>query len=242
VGYRTKCRFFRDSDQVDEIEWYPALPDAPLLGVPTVFASLRQEPRDFFWQPGGEVPFEPFTIQRPKTKPGALGVHHCGTDQDFAEGCAFLPLDPPVLYQTNGLPDCCGAVPAVRGGGAGGGRVGVVVSPPQDGLTCNTAFVLSNGVPRAYVLNSLLQRWFVLPTVPGLTNVAVQVTTDGSACSGIAFHGPCSALVVDASGVPTSATPWNASYTLSSPQPVRLSVSLISVGPAQNLTITVTVT
>jgi len=201
VGYKTKCRFFRDSDVEDEITWYPALPDAPLLGVPTVFASLRHEPKDFYWLPGGEVPYKPFTVQKPATKTGALGVHHCGTDTDFREGCQFLPDDPPVSYQTNGLPDCCGAAPTLRGGGAGGGRVGVVVTPPTlvPDANCVTAPTAALDITyTVQIQNDLTVRFFELPVIAGKTyRMTVTMPTftnlinvfEGARCTAASFVG-----------------------------------------------------
>ena len=207
MGYKTKCRFFRDSDQVDEITWYPALPDAPLLGVPTMFASLRHEPRDFFWLPGGEVPYEPFTVQRPVTKPGALGVHHCGSDDDFAEGCAFLPDDPPVLYQTNGLPDCCGASPAVRGGGAGGGKVGVVVTAPLVPNTCDTAYLMTPGVTYPFHVPDTGTFYFRVDVTVGQTAQWV-LNVAGSTVQTVFAEGPCASATPRGGFNATVPGPW----------------------------------
>ena len=119
VPYRTSCRFFKDSDVETDIIWYPALPNAPVLGFPSAISSLNWgvEERDIGVYCGyrvGEVPTAERKYTNQKPKPAARGGHVCGTPEDFADGAVYDPDAPPIPYRPDGLPQCC-----VDGGGVG---------------------------------------------------------------------------------------------------------------------------
>jgi hypothetical protein len=108
--YRTKCRFFKDSDLEVDVQVYRAAPGAPSLGFPSSFLSLdwTDNNADEPWAADlGEVWGEP----RPYSFKGPLVApnydHVCGTPEEFATGCNFLPLLD-VKYDDQGLPVCCG--------------------------------------------------------------------------------------------------------------------------------------
>jgi hypothetical protein len=168
-AYTTKCRPFRNSDVEVDIVWYPALPDAPALGFPSIMVSHFLDFTGAVWPPGGEVPNVPSPINFEPSKPGAIGSHVCGTPEDFAEGGLYLPDDPPVTYRTDGLPSCCGAAAAGRGGLALGGRsVVVVTNPITPGSTCSTATPLAVNTPVAFTVPHGFTGWFRV-TVSGAT-------------------------------------------------------------------------
>lgn len=112
--YKTAVRFFRDSDQEQQIQWYPALPDARALPWPS---AIHQEiwDRDNYSQPivdgVGEVYDAKHTTTHMLPVAGADGSHLCGTRTDFEFGALYDPaLD--IQYRPDGLPECCpGAVP-----------------------------------------------------------------------------------------------------------------------------------
>ena len=129
--YTTKCRFFKDDDTEVDISWYPCKPDAPVLGVESVFVSLdwwvqERELGVYTGYDVGEVPLAARTYNGLKVKPNANGLHRCGTDEEWRDGAEFDPfLNRP--RRADGLPTCCGEMP-----------VGVVVggfmaAPPVNG-------------------------------------------------------------------------------------------------------------
>ena len=111
-SYRTKCRFFADSDAEADIVWYPALPDAPALGFPSAITSsewdVRERDGTYPYRTGvGEVFDAPRRRLKPAEKPAATGHHVCGTREDFEQGAKYNPALPPRLYRADGLPVCC---------------------------------------------------------------------------------------------------------------------------------------
>lgn len=108
--YKTKCRFFRDSDTEVEIQWYRAADDAPSLPFPSAVMSLDwlDNGYDEPWLGEvGEVWGEPRPYSFKGTPVGLTYDHICGTEEDFAEGAVFDP-DREVKYDEQGLPLCCG--------------------------------------------------------------------------------------------------------------------------------------
>lgn len=111
-SYRTKCRFFADSDAEADIVWYPAPPDAPALGFPSAITSsewdVRERDGTYPYRTGvGEVFDAPRRRLKPAEKPAATGHHVCGTREDFEQGAKYNPALPPRLYRPDGLPVCC---------------------------------------------------------------------------------------------------------------------------------------
>lgn len=106
--YRTKCRFFRDSDVECDVHWYIVPAENGTLGVPCRINSLDW--RDNRMNPGviGEVSF----ADRPfdgwgRIVPPTPGDHLCGSPEDFREGGRYLPDDPPFPRADDGIPFCC---------------------------------------------------------------------------------------------------------------------------------------
>lgn len=114
--YTTDCHFFRDSDQAVKIMWYPAKPDAPVLDTPSVIASLdswvQERPLGIYTgYKVGEVPGATRTFNSAQVKPQANGQHRCGTEDEWANGAVFADATPRPR-RADGLPTCCGEMPA----------------------------------------------------------------------------------------------------------------------------------
>ena len=137
LGRRTftqRCRFFRDSDEEAHIVWYPALPGAKTFPTENLFSNEDTFEQDPWIAEGtGPIWYTKFRNSR-KAIPGALGTHQCGTAQDFAEGCLYLPAEPPVVYTPTGLPTCCNPAVVPKGGGVGGGKSSTWVGYPPDAV------------------------------------------------------------------------------------------------------------
>ena len=129
-----------------DISWYPANKGAPCLDVESVFVSLDNwcQERELGVYTGykvGEVPLRDRTYNGAKPKPNANGQHRCGTDEEWHDGAVFAQaVDRP--RRADGLPSCCGELPAgiVIGGKAltGGIRGGVLFSGRFDQTTAST--------------------------------------------------------------------------------------------------------
>jgi hypothetical protein len=142
--YRTKVRFFKDSDQEVDVQVYRAAPGAPRLGFPSAFMSLDwlaelDEP----WETHlGEVWGEP----RPYSFHGPLidvtYDHVCGTAEQFRDGVEFDPTRN-VKYDDQGLPECCGGPLTAFLGIEFGLEVEVTTGP---GPTCPTAAAVFSDV------------------------------------------------------------------------------------------------
>lgn len=128
--YRTLAHLYPDSDEVFEIEWYEALPDAPLLGTPSAINSLvwARDRDEYTPTAVGEIAGAPWIKTRYHRKPLAAGDHVCGTPEDFAGRGSIDTTSPPVTYRPDGLPTCCGDL--VEGtGGLGLGDIPEVTTP-----------------------------------------------------------------------------------------------------------------
>lgn len=110
-GYTAPCRFFRDSDTVDEIEWYRCQPGVPELGYESAITPLRWRPCPWLAEGVGEVFDRPQPFDQGVPRVGADGGHVCGTEDDFRDGGLYLPDEPPVEYAGDGLPLCCRPAP-----------------------------------------------------------------------------------------------------------------------------------
>jgi len=130
--YRTLARLYPDSDEVFEVEWYEARPDAPLLGTPSALNSLiwARDHDEYLQTAVGEIPLAPFVKVPYQQKILATGDHVCGTAEDFAGQGVYDDTSPDVTYRSDGLPTCCGA--AVEGMG-GLGLSGTAAVSPDDG-------------------------------------------------------------------------------------------------------------
>lgn len=201
--YRTKCRFFKDSDLEVDIHWYRAAPDAPMLGMPTAFMDadwldeLYDQPQ--LAEVGEVVPADrPYAFKGP---PFGLDYEHvCGTADEFANGVEFDP-DRHVLYDEQGLPLCCNA-PVVPQMGVVVGLEVEVSDLPSPGLTCLTATELTPDVAVEFAVTAGVTYWWYLPAVASaLVYLDVDLLTgtlgfsgnlEGSTC---AFPVPLGTLV-----------------------------------------------
>lgn len=108
--YKTRCRFFKDSDRVDEILWYPAAPGAKCIPFPTIFYQgiWDRDPDgiDEYVEGPGEQWDEQHITTHMGVVPGSGTGHYCGTPEMFLEGAKF-----DALFHTDirpdGLPVCC---------------------------------------------------------------------------------------------------------------------------------------
>lgn len=111
AGYRTECRFWKDSDETATIRWYRALPNAPLLGQVSAITPLGWQPFPWMAKGVGEV----FNAEKPFDRgnpiAAATGKKVCGTESDFAEGGVYDPNPPFMNYNTDGLAACCAPKP-----------------------------------------------------------------------------------------------------------------------------------
>ena len=118
--YKTDCRFFANSDTTVTLQWYPCLPGVPALDYPTPFLSRRWNSDEWINYPIGEVWAAPQPFTNVAAKPSATGGHQCGTADQWL-GLTYPPVGPPVTYNADGLPTCCGLLATV-GGLSWGGR------------------------------------------------------------------------------------------------------------------------
>jgi hypothetical protein len=125
--YKTRARLYPDSEQEFDLVWYPARDDVPFLRGPHAINSLRWEEDREDWLPlaVGEIFGTDRDYNPERGKPTALGLHTCGTSEDFA-GDGRIDFNPPfVEYNPDQLPRCCGSVFESAGGVALGGSADV---------------------------------------------------------------------------------------------------------------------
>lgn len=188
--YTTPCHFFSDSDEVNDIVWYPCNPGAPDLPYPTVIRNTAMQDDNWRqWSPG-EIydPFDrPYNGKLPI--PGVPAGHICGTPEDFANGCSLTDPRPPLEYRADGLPACCGGV-VVGSGGAGAGGSAVVAVSANPGPTCLAASAVAFGVPFGGTITgppTTIHWWKLPPLVIGQTYHATITYLPGSV-AGLSFN------------------------------------------------------
>jgi len=156
--------------------WYPATAGARNLPFPSIMAMGNWDATGQQWLPGGEVDDANRSFNRKKEVPGAFGLHVCGTEEDFREGCKRTDVPLPVVYGASGLPNCC-APPVVGAGGlALSGRATVSVLP---GPTCPLAPLIVSGVDYTGHLPSAGANWWRWAYTPG-TNFDVPFSASAS--------------------------------------------------------------
>ncbi len=162
---------FRNSDQEVRFIWYPALPNAGVLPVPSAFLDGIWD--EWYYEYDGPGPVYRTHIRDnwQKTKAGSGRGHYCGTAEDFAEGGLYDPTLPPVEYSSNHLPVCCDVIqPAVLGGIGVGGHVVPSYTPPPPpftpGNTCATAAVAQLNTIYTFPSATASNQWIVLANPP----------------------------------------------------------------------------
>lgn len=127
-AYRTKMRFFSDSDEETPVEWYFAAPNAAALGLPTLFGSRAWEYTTELPPAVGEQNARSWRGGLPPGTVGRGGL--CGSADQWANGA--LASDPlPATWPGTSLPVCCTPSPMpVAAGAAVGPLVPVHVCRP----------------------------------------------------------------------------------------------------------------
>jgi hypothetical protein len=118
TAYTTTVKPYPDSDVTATLLWREALPDAPLLGMPSAITNLAWDlgVDEYLLTAVGEVNGAPWRIAFPPTNLLATGTRVCGTPADFA-GMGTYSSSPPVPPpRPDGLPMCCGALFQAQGG------------------------------------------------------------------------------------------------------------------------------
>jgi len=125
---------FRNSDEEVDFVWYPALPSAPVLPFDSVFLDPIWQDNYYAVDDGPGLVREQFIKNNWEGyKALAIGLHQCGTAEDFAEGGIYDPDLPPVEYRDDWLPMCC---PGGERAGSGGAAMGGKVKPLGPFTTC----------------------------------------------------------------------------------------------------------
>lgn len=143
-------RPFRDSDDEVDIIWYPAAPDAPVLGYPSRIQQLDNVNWPWMAEGVGEVFDTPRPFVNRKVIPFLPLNHVCGTAEDFEQGGTRNASLPPVLYDRNQIPICCGPPFLGQGGAVGTGTATVTVTVPSScGIPGGTTMNYSDTVGRS---------------------------------------------------------------------------------------------
>lgn len=201
-SYRTRCRFFKDSDHESEIVWYPALPNAPVLPYPSAICSLDWDREEaelgcFAGYDVGEVPLAPRTFEYIRPKPAAKGTHQCGTREDFEDGAVYSPDLPVVPYRPDGLPACC-----VDGGGLGLGGYVPIDKLGGVALGGNASPPMSNTSLFPLAVNLPVGEWV---THAARVGVGISGTDGGFWYTGVLPAGSYTLEIADYSGPPSLA-------------------------------------
>lgn len=105
--YKTKVRFFKDSDIEVSIRWFFCNPTAKLLGIYSRFSSGNWASQRDSWPGPGEVLGASREWSDGETPQWAIGQRHCGTGAQWADGPVFDPSFNAGI-QPSGQPLCCG--------------------------------------------------------------------------------------------------------------------------------------
>lgn len=162
---------FRDSDELVDFVWYPALDDAPVLPYPSIFLDGVWDDWDYEQDGVGLVYTPRIKNNWQGEKQQALAKHICGSATDFALGGVYDPEAPPVVYGTNGLPVCCGVANVDLGGIGMGGHVMPAYMPPAPpwtpGTTCATAAVAALDTVYTFMSATSGEQWIEVPAAVG---------------------------------------------------------------------------
>ncbi len=123
------CRFFNNTDRIDTVRFYEALPNAPTLPFWSVVYCSENDPVKWPLDTIGTLRQTPFPFTGRVSPAGLTFLHFCGTESEFANGATYDAARPPAPIGANGLPLCCFAPPRVGGGAGGGGLASYRVHP-----------------------------------------------------------------------------------------------------------------
>lgn len=200
--YTQECRFFSDDDRTSTVRWFEAEPDAQPLPFPSVICVSTNEQDRYLDSPIGEVYGARHRFKLGKAPVGLFSGHYCGTEKDFAEGCAYDPDSPPFEYLANGFPKCCDAPFTALGGAGVGGIARMVVDVVNPGPNCPTAFHGALNTTYNYTWNPGGVQWWYWDVIPGHTNFLTITFALGTGRAWNQYSGPnCGAL-----GVPFSSS------------------------------------
>lgn len=127
--YTTKFRPWVDSDQQVELVWYPAAPDASVLGYPSKIVQLDNVSSPWLAEGVGEVYGAARSFNHRGVIPFQKFGHVCGTLADFEVGGTRDTVPPDVVYDRNNIPICCGPPFIGQGGGVGSGTAATSFTP-----------------------------------------------------------------------------------------------------------------
>jgi hypothetical protein len=130
--YRTTVRPFRDSETEAVIHWYAVPWSNGTLPFPSRINSLDWRPDRFNPSPVGEVTWAPRIFDGwGRIVPPPPGDHVCGDPSDFELGGLYLPDEPPVTRDIDGIPTYCR--PAIDGLVIGGEGIRIQPQPFSPG-------------------------------------------------------------------------------------------------------------
>jgi hypothetical protein len=173
-SYKTPCRFLSDSDTTADIVWFPCAEGAQDLPFASSIRPLLLKQTNEKVTFPGELQWEWTPPYFAKAAIPNSGIGHvCGTEEDFARGNPINDPRPELTYRSDGLPTCCNAPLALRGGAAGGGVSSptlMTVTVVGGSLFCIIA--TSPFVPPWWQVNLFpdpaVPQWFSTATVPGV--------------------------------------------------------------------------
>lgn len=144
--YSTDARFFKDSDQVVRIRWYPVTEPVEVLPFPSKINSLDWSSHPWLAEGVGEVYGEPRPYNGAKALPYAVGLTPCKPAAVFVEGEVLDPDAPPQVYNLDQFPACCLDKWVPEGGVTWNGSATVTMGDgPFDPGTCPTLNPLTLG-------------------------------------------------------------------------------------------------
>src|SRR6516162_1580304 len=106
--YKTKARFFRDSDELRTIRWYFAPPGAKFFPFPVAINSRNWDSDKTTLLSVGEDPDSKRIYDLGRAPPGVVGLDFSGTEEDFSSGA--LSTEDPLQRNADGVPCACLAV------------------------------------------------------------------------------------------------------------------------------------
>lgn len=168
--YSTDARFFKDSDTVTRVRWYPVAEPVEVLPFPSKINSLDWSSFPWLAEGVGEVFGPAREYNGAKALPYAVGLTPCQPASVFLEGEHYDPALPPQSYNSDHFPSCCLNITVGKGGELDNGAAVVEIPVPVDlhfDPSCAAAgpntIVIGGEYRSAY---GLAGTWVRLTTVP----------------------------------------------------------------------------